>query len=99
MMAPPMTLAKAREIAHAISIGVAKFGPQLSPPYRPSDILQALVTLEKFGNWDAPDHAAALAEAREAVTLANRRAGAAESRVKRMLKRQDAERDPEQPEE
>lgn len=86
MMAAKMTLQKAREIAHAVSIGRAKFGAQFKPSYPESDLLEALAVMESCGKWDALDPTELLLQAKEAVTAANRRAGAAEARLKRCMK-------------
>lgn len=88
MMTEAMTLAKAREIAHAVMIGRHKFGAQYNPPYPPYDIAEALVVIHLGAKAQLENE---LEAAHELVTAANRRAGAAEARLARCLKKDAAE--------
>lgn len=94
MMKAPMTLEKAREIAHALSIAHAKHGAQLRSPYPQYDIIEALGVLHRALETNADE---SLKAAKDMVTAANRRAGAAESRLKRCMKgvkEEDPKEDP-----
>lgn len=93
MMTEPMSLEKAREIAHAVMIGRHKFGAQYNPPFPGYDIAEALVVLHLAGkdSVSKDDVETILNEAQESVTVANRRAGAAEARLARCLKKDAAE--------
>lgn len=77
MMAAPMTLARARAIAQEVTAGRSKFGAQFKPAQSQSELLEAIAVLNIGGNFDGPTQ--------EEITKANRRAGAAESRLKRCL--------------
>ena len=85
MMAERMSLEKARHIAHVVTVGRAKFGAQFSAPFPHYEISEALVILLEN---TADEMEKARAAATEMVTAANRRAGAAEARLKRYLKRE-----------
>lgn len=84
MMSEPMKLSKARAMAAAIAVGRRKFGAQYSPPYPAYEIIEALVVLNEQATAESSE---IVAQMKEQLTAANRRAGAAESRLKRMLKR------------
>lgn len=93
MMESKMSLTEARAIADVISRGIKKFGTQFNAPYRNSDILRAIITLQQEGPWGATPSSEEVeaddAEAcRQAVSAANRRAGAAEARLARCIKKQ-----------
>lgn len=79
MMAEPMSLKRAREIAQALAVARKKHGAQLASPYPAYEILEALAVLEENGNWDAPT--------REELTKANRQLAAAEARAAKCAKK------------
>jgi hypothetical protein len=74
-MKPPMSLDKAKHIAHVATLGRAKYGPQFSPPYSQADLVEALSVLNEFGNWDGPS--------KEQLTKVNRQLAACNARQAR----------------
>lgn len=86
-----MTLKKAQEIAHALSIAHAKYGAQLRSPYPQHEIIEALDVIIK----DRERHNQIVnATWRKEVATANRRAGAAVARLKRCMGKDYVEEEP-----
>jgi hypothetical protein len=84
MLAEPMSVEKAKEIAAAIATGQRKYGPQFAPAYRSYEILEACMLLGQFVLG-----LEALMVPKEDLTLANRRLAACEARVAKLSKKNE----------
>lgn len=50
-----MTIEQARKLADSLSVGYAKYGSQFSPPVSVATLLEAMIVLNSFGNFDGPN--------------------------------------------